>query len=218
MFVKVCGLSTESDVATAVTSGADAVGFVLTDSPRRISPEQAGRLCEAAGAALTVAVFRGESMNVIIETARTAGVQAVQPHGHYPPVELRRALDAGLTVIRAAGIEGNDPLTCAAHGEDLLLVDSAVPGSGLPWDWTTERVRPSGRWLLAGGLRADNIAEAVTALRPWGLDVSSGVERRRGVKDPRLITEFVTVAKSLSTSGCPSPVSDRHRRRLNFFD
>lgn len=204
MFVKVCGLSTESDVAEAVASGADAVGFVLTDSPRRISPEQAGRLAETAGAALTVAVFRGESMSSIIETARMTGLQAVQPHGRYPSAELRRAREAGLTVIRAASINGDDPLTCAAHGEDLLLIDSAVPGSGLPWDWSGERARPSGRWLLAGGLRADNIAEAVAVLRPWGLDVSSGVERHRGVKDPRLITEFVTVAKSLSTPGDPT--------------
>ena len=87
----------------------------------------------------------------------------------------------------------------------MLLVDSSVPGSGQSWDWSEWVARRSEKnWLLAGGLRPDNIAEAIEMLAPWGVDVSSGVERSRGVKEPRLIREFVSAAKSAARSLLPN--------------
>jgi phosphoribosylanthranilate isomerase len=182
-----------------VAAGCDALGFLLTESPRQITADQARCLVESAGSTLTVAVFRGEPMTVVLDLARRAGVAAVQLHGDYRASDIAAATDAGLVVLRAVTSGGPTPPECGAFGEDFLVVDSTEAGSGLPWDWSAPPRQPGGRWLLAGGLTARNVGEAMRLLRPWGVDVSSGVERDRGVKDPDLITEFVTVAKSLDS-------------------
>jgi phosphoribosylanthranilate isomerase len=197
VFVKVCGLRTAEDVATAVEAGADAVGFVLTDSPRRVDAGQAAALVATVPAGvLTVAVFRGEPVAEIADTALDCGVAAVQLHGEYSAADYAALRQFPLRLVRAATATGGDSLRCGDLGEDLLLVDSPTPGSGRTWDWGARAVRPEGRWLLAGGLRPDNVAEAVSRLTPWGVDVSSGVERERGVKDPTLIRAFVAAAKT----------------------
>jgi phosphoribosylanthranilate isomerase len=207
VFVKVCGLSTAEDVATAVDAGADAVGFVLTTSPRRVDAGLARELVASAPpGVLTVAVFRGEPATEIAATALDCGVAAVQLHGDYSPADYAALRRFPLRLVRAASATGDrslrgdslrgGSLRCGDLGEDLLLVDSPTPGSGQTWDWGARDVRPEGHWLLAGGLRPDNVAEAVRRLTPWGVDVSSGVERARGVKDHTLIRAFVSAAKS----------------------
>ncbi|GAA3021686.1 hypothetical protein GCM10020229_36130 [Kitasatospora albolonga] len=102
-----------------------------------------------------------------------------------------------MPLIRATSAAAAAGASCGDFGEDLLLLDSPVPGSGEAWDWAELGAKPpGGTWLLAGGLTPGNVREAIAAARPWGVDVSSGVEVRRGVKDPALITEFVRAAKA----------------------
>ncbi|MER5865547.1 phosphoribosylanthranilate isomerase [Kitasatospora sp. NPDC002040] len=198
MFVKICGLSTAPDVAAAVAAGADAIGFVLTPSPRRIEPEQARLLAEQVPAGvLTVAVFTDEAPEVVRQAATAAGVGAVQLHGDHPPAAFAALRDLGLKLVRATSAAAAAGAACGDFGEDLLILDSPVPGSGEAWDWAELGANPpSGSWMLAGGLNPANVAAAVAAARPWGVDVSSGVEVRRGVKDPALIEEFVRRAKA----------------------
>lgn len=198
MFVKVCGLSTPESIREAVDAGADAVGFVLTASPRVVSPAQVHQLLnEVPDGVATVGVFRHEPTADAIAIARAAGLAWIQLHGDRTPEDVKTAHDAGMKVIRAVTMD-DAPDAFASWGEELLLIDAAVPGSGEAWDYGSVRAKGlEGRqWLLAGGLDPANVAEAARAAGAWGVDVSSGVEVSRGVKDLAKIRAFVTAAKS----------------------
>ena len=194
MYVKICGLSEPEHVAAAVEAGADAIGFVLTRSPRQVRPERAAELAALVpGRVLTVGVFRGEDPATVRAAALASGVRGVQLHGRHPYGDFTALKDLGHTLVRA--VDATADLRCGACDESLLIVDAPRPGSGEPWDWAAVRGRPTGRWLLAGGLAPDNVAAAVAAARPWGVDVSSGVETAPGVKDSALIAAFVAAAR-----------------------
>ncbi|WP_120522049.1 phosphoribosylanthranilate isomerase [Arthrobacter celericrescens] len=197
MFVKVCGLSTPESVQAAVESGADAVGFVLTKSPREVSPEQARALLAGVPEGIAaVGVFRHENAADAVATARAAGLEWVQLHGSRTPADVRTVHDAGLRLIRAVTL-GATPEEFADWGEDLLLVDAAVPGSGEAWDYALmlDKGLAGRKWLLAGGLSPENVASAAQTAAAWGVDVSSGVESSRGVKDLAKVRAFVKNAK-----------------------
>ncbi len=198
MFVKLCGLRTASDVRAAVSAGADAIGLVLTESVRRVEVESARRLvAEIPPEVLTVAVVSGVDATEAGRLSMAAGVAAVQLHGRYPRAAFKELSALPLRLIRATTLAVDTDVTVTAFGEDMLLLDSPVAGSGSRWDLSLlERARPEGHWLLAGGLEPANVAEAIALARPWGVDVSSGIESRRGVKDHGLMREFVAAAKA----------------------
>ncbi|GAA3647402.1 phosphoribosylanthranilate isomerase [Lentzea roselyniae] len=197
MFVKLCGLRTESDVAVAVEAGADAVGFVLTTSPRQIDAGLARGLVAAVPAhVLTVAVVRGITAAEAGELALRTGVQALQLHGDYPKEAFDELAPQPFQLIRATALGPGTDVRTGAFGEELLLIDSLVAGSGEQWDITKLRDnRPTGRWVLAGGLAPETVAGAIGVAAPWGVDVSSGIESSRGVKDHGRMREFVAAAR-----------------------
>ncbi|MCM0615949.1 phosphoribosylanthranilate isomerase [Paenarthrobacter sp. TYUT067] len=198
MFVKVCGLSTPESVREAVDSGADAVGFVLTASPREVSPDQVRILLPLVPEGVhAVGVFRHEEADAAVATARAAGLEWVQLHGHRTANDVTTVHDAGMRLIRAVTM-GASQDEFADLGEDIFLIDAAVPGSGESWDYASVRAKElDGReWLLAGGLEPGNVAFAAAAAGAWGVDVSSGVEASRGVKDLAKIRAFVEAAKA----------------------
>ncbi|MDQ0730594.1 phosphoribosylanthranilate isomerase [Arthrobacter sp. B1I2] len=202
MFVKVCGLSTPESVREAVDAGADAVGFVLTASPRVVSPSQAASLLAGVPSGVSpTGVFRHEPVADAIAIARAAGLEWIQLHGPRTRADVATVHDAGMKLIRAITMgAGQDEFE--DWGEDLLLIDAAVPGSGEAWDYASVAALPvlQGRnWLLAGGLDAANVGQASAAAHAWGVDVSSGVEASRGVKDPAKIRAFVQAAKAAAT-------------------
>lgn len=196
-YVKVCGLSTANDVHVAVEHGADAVGFVLTSSVREISPEDAALLVRSVPEGIeTVAVFRSEDLPTVVDRARRAEVGWVQLHGQRSQIDVEAAHAAGFKVIRAVRRDASVE-EFANWGEELLLIDASVPGSGESWDYAAVRELAAGRdWLVAGGLSPENVAEAVRISGATGADVSSGVESSRGVKDPELIAHFLDAAKA----------------------
>lgn len=192
-FVKICGLRTATDVAAAVTAGADAIGFVFAASPRQVDAHTARVLSAAAGDVLTVGVFKDMPPAEVREVARASGVRAVQLHGDYPKDAFTEVADPAWQLIRAVSYAAPD-LRVGAYGEDILLVDAPRAGSGETWDYESV-AGLSGQWLLAGGLTPANVAAAQRTAGAWGVDVSSGVESSRGVKDATLIAQFVAAAK-----------------------
>lgn len=203
MFVKVCGLSTPESVREAVDAGADAVGFVLTASPRVVSPSQAASLLAGVPHSVSpIGVFRDEPVTDAIAIARAAGLEWIQLHGARSRTDVETVHDAGMKLVRAITM-GASPDEFEDWGEDLLLIDAAVPGSGESWDYASVAALPvlEGRnWVLAGGLEAANVGQAAAAAHAWGVDVSSGVEASRGVKDLAKIRAFVNAAKAAATA------------------
>jgi phosphoribosylanthranilate isomerase len=197
VFVKLCGLRNESDVAVAVEAGADAVGFVLTTSPRQIDAGLARRLvAEVPAHVLTVAVVRGITAAEAGELALATGVAALQLHGDYPKEAFDELAGQPFGLVRATALGPDTDVRTGAFGEELLLIDSPVAGSGEQWDITRlDDNRPTGKWVLAGGLAPDTVAGAISVAAPWGVDVSSGIESSRGVKDHGRMREFVAAAR-----------------------
>ncbi|MFH7593537.1 phosphoribosylanthranilate isomerase [Streptomyces racemochromogenes] len=194
VFVKICGLKTPEDVDVAVAAGAHAVGFVLApNSPRTVTADLARELAaRVPERVLTVGVFRGQPLEEVRRLTGESGVRGVQLHGDEGPEYYEELRAPGRTLLRATA---EHVARCGEYGEDLLLIDAPDPGSGKPWNWgSAQFTAPEGRWLLAGGLGPDNVREAVRATGAWGVDVSSGVERERGVKSPDLIRAFIEAA------------------------
>lgn len=202
VWVKVCGLTTAEDALMSVAMGADAVGFVFAPSPRQVAPGRVREITrQLPPEIITVGVFRDQAPQQVVDAMLTAGLQVAQLHGHESPAdaaEIRRKV-SGLIVAFAAAdsaVERYDE-----YGADALLLDAASPGSGRVFDWSLAHGVPSNRRLiLAGGLDPDNVADAIAAVRPWGVDVSSGVESSKGVKDLRKVRDFVKAARSVPAS------------------
>ncbi|SKC69818.1 phosphoribosylanthranilate isomerase [Plantibacter cousiniae] len=202
MWVKVCGLSEASDVAAAVDAGVDAIGFVFAPgSPRTIEPERvASLLADVPESVLTVGVFRRQSVEEVSRIAGAAGVQAVQLHGDEPPESFQELQAMGWRTLRATSAvhyASENAAERAAYAEELLLLDAPDPGAGKTFDTIALVANPPTRtWILAGGLTPENVQGLIAELRPWGVDVSSGVESSRGVKSPELIRSFVHAART----------------------
>jgi len=191
MFVKVCGLTTADAVATAVDAGADALGFVFANSPRQVTPEQAAALLnEVPGDVTSVAVMLHPAQHEV--DAMFAG---------FDPEWLQTdAADFDELLID----ESVEILPVFRSGQEIppydgpLLFESGKSGQGELADWEqAAELAQTHMLVLAGGLSPENVAKAVEHVRPWGVDVSSGVESERGVKDLGLIKAFVQAAKSV---------------------
>jgi phosphoribosylanthranilate isomerase len=193
-WVKVCGLSRPAEVAAAVESGADAVGFVFYErSPRNVEPDLARRLGTGIEV-MTVAVTVDLDADSLLHVAERAGVNAVQPHGENAAAAARAALTAGLAVLRPVPVAGPVDVS-EVPGDELPLLDSHViggTGAAFDWSWLQGIDRP---FVLAGGLGPDNVAEAIEQVAPWGVDASSGLESSPGVKDLARVAAYVSRAK-----------------------
>lgn len=199
MYVKICGLREAEHVRVAVAAGADAVGVVMNrNSARRATEDQARAVIEvAAGDVSTVLVVNDMAATEAARTVVRLGFDVLQLHGRaYDEADFAAALAITPRVWRATSLDLDPPLTVGAWGEEVLLLDAPKPGSGERWDLSAlTDAAPSGHWLLAGGLTPANVAEAVAAVRPWGVDVSSGVEMAPGAKDSALIERFLQAAR-----------------------
>ncbi len=198
MFVKICGITNEEDALLAVALGADAVGFIFAPSPRQIAALGVRDIVRRLPPEiLTVGVFRDDLPERVIDQCHTAGLRAAQLHGHESPETcqmVRRQVGYVIQVFAA----GSDDLARADQwGADVVMVDAPTPGSGLVFDWGLVDAAPADcRILLAGGLTPANVATAIARVKPWGVDVSSGVERRPGRKDPVKLKAFIDAARA----------------------
>lgn len=198
MFVKICGITSEDDALFAVAMGADAVGFVFAPSSRQIAAQQVYDITRRLPPEiLTVGVFRDEHPDRVIDTVNRSGVKAAQLHGHETRAMVEDVAAQVRWVIKAVVAGSPDASMAHQFGTDMILVDAPTPGSGKVFDWTLIDDLPEGpRYILAGGLTPDNVALAVDRAQPWGVDVSSGVERAPGRKDPLKVKAFIERARA----------------------
>jgi len=197
--IKICGITSVEDALAAVRLGADALGFNFwSDSKRYISPSAA----EAIVARLppfvtTVGVFVNQPEGEIRAIASESGVQVFQLHGDEPPDFCARL---PLPVIKAIPVDQVKALSrLLSYEVSAFLLDTpsrGFGGSGVPFDWSlAEGVSEVAPVILAGGLTPENVAEAIRAVRPYAVDVASGVESHPGAKDPAKMARFIAAAK-----------------------
>ncbi len=201
MFVKICGVTNEEDALLAVALGADAIGFVFAPgSPRLVTVGDVRDIVHRLPPeTLTIGVFRDERPQRVAEIVNGLRLGGAQLHGREPLSEVRWVRTRVPFLIQ--GFRAGDPaIEGSARGPaDVVLLDGGTPGSGELFDWALAEGAPAGtRLLLAGGLAPDNVAAAIRRVRPWGVDVATGVETEPGSgrKDARKLARFLEEARS----------------------
>lgn len=188
--VKICGITNVDDALHAVELGADALGFVFAESPRRVTPVMAQQVIEKLPPFVSkVGVFVDEDKGVVSETAFACNLDALQFHGHESPEYCARFREKGAKVIKAVRVKNSESLEpLSQYLADAYLLDTHVEGmaggTGLTFNWELAlEAKKFGPIILSGGLNPENVAEAIRVVKPFGVDVSSGVEKRTGKKD-----------------------------------
>jgi phosphoribosylanthranilate isomerase len=215
MWIKICGNTSLEDARYAAESGAHAVGFVFAPSPRQVEPNLVGKITPQLPAQLEkYGVFVDAPFDEIVSTVAECGLTGVQIHRSSDeslPSRLRRHFARPISVLRVLHYKDHDPVfdqqlselgrNDALHG---VLVDAsttrAVGGTGTTFNWLQARnsflrAAPHLRLIAAGGLSPENVKEAIQILRPWGVDVVSGVESAPGKKDPAKVLAFIRSAQ-----------------------
>lgn len=205
MFVKICGITRREDAEAAAAEGTDAIGFVFwPSSPRFIEPVRAREIAKALPPSVeVVGVFVNQPASHVREVSTLVGLSRVQLHGDE---EGAMAAAISLPVIKAVSVGDGAGREMLWPEPVLLLVDADDPirrgGTGMTADWSAAAaLAKRRRVLLAGGLRPDNVADAIARVQPFGIDVSSGVERSPGIKDRRLLAALFA-ALADARKGC----------------
>lgn len=223
MWIKICGITSLEDAKAAVDAEADAVGFVFAASPRRVTPETVREITRALPFNIEkIGVFVDSSMDEIVATFETAGLTGAQLHGEYSPdhlSQLRMRMKEKFLPVRVVYVvpyDGDDAgfahrlqslaaMPDTDDGPSVVLVDTRcgdkVGGTGIPFDWGTAQAAfrqhaANLRLIAAGGLQPENVRQAIQTLRPWGVDVSSGVESAPGRKDHQRMKQFIRVSRA----------------------
>jgi phosphoribosylanthranilate isomerase len=200
--IKICGLTRDQDVHNAVVEGADALGFVLyAPSPRAVSAEHAAQLIQKVPAFVTtVALFVNERAEEIQRALTVCPFDLLQFHGDESPEFCRQFNHPYMKAIR---VRSADDIHCAVQqypDAKALLLDAYVEnlpgGTGQAFDW---RLIPqlSIPWVLAGGLNAKNVADAINQVQPFAVDISGGVEASKGIKDAQKIKDFISEVRNV---------------------
>ncbi len=200
VLVKICGVTTAEDALLCGEAGADLIGLNFwSGSKRWVSAERAAEIARTLpGSVRKVGIFVDADRAEIERVIAAVGLDAIQLHGDEPPEDCA---GFAVPVIKAIRV-GDDVASVAAiaeryarDGVDHVLLDGARGGSGVAFDWRRALGVAPGRLFLAGGLRPENVAEAVRLVRPYAVDTASGVESSPGRKDPRRVREFIDNAK-----------------------
>jgi phosphoribosylanthranilate isomerase len=203
MWIKICGMTSEEAVAAAVAEGVDAVGFVFAESVRRLTPRSAARLAQGArGRVRCVAVTRHPSQAAVDEILEAFAPDVLQSDAADLAALCLPAQLEQLPVVRAGG-----PLPAALPAR--LLFEGPLSGAGLPGDWrAAHALARRTELVLAGGLTPANVGTAIAVAQPFGVDVSSGVEMRPGVKSPAAIVSFVSAVRAAAAAPRAQPTGD----------
>ncbi|HUY21523.1 MAG TPA: phosphoribosylanthranilate isomerase [Acidimicrobiales bacterium] len=210
MLVKICGITSEADALLAVGLGADAVGFVFAPSPRQVAPQAVRRIIERVPPEiLTVGVFRNEARTRVVDIVNGIGLRAAQLHGDETAQDTAWVAERIPVTIKAFPVGHPGIARIDDYGVDAILVDALSPGSGEVFDWQlAEGVVDPARLIVSGGLRSDNVADAIAHLHPFGVDVSTGVESEPGRKDPGKMRAFIAAARAAAGEATGGDVED----------
>jgi phosphoribosylanthranilate isomerase len=218
VWIKICANTSLADAQLAAEAGADAVGFVFAPSPRRVTAELAAQIVPQLPAALEkIGVFVDAGFDEIAETVEAAGLTGVQLHFDAPAAlaaQLRERFGAKRRILGVVHFDARAGKRIAAIARDehidALLVDSctaaAAGGTGVAFDWALagktlfQNAEGQKPFIAAGGLTPENVAEAIATLRPWGVDVVSGVETAPGRKDPAKVLAFIERARAAESA------------------
>ena len=201
--VKICGITRLEDALHAVNAGADALGFVFYDkSPRHVIAAQAATICHALPPFITrVGLFVDAPVEFVQSVLQVVPLELLQFHGDETPTYCTRFDKPYIKAVRVHA--ATNLLKCAADFDTAcgLLLDAYVPGvpggTGESFDWKLIPENFSQPVILSGGLTPENVADAIRQTRPWAVDVSSGVESSKGIKDPHKVAQFIANAKGL---------------------
>ena len=200
---KICGLTQPDDAAFAAAQGAWRLGVVFASGPRVVSTAQAREIVAAASGVPVLGVFGSQPVRTMLETIRAAGLAGAQLHGEHSADVARQLRAAGIEVWRVLpigpGMDLSTLLTDAVRDVDAVLLEAQSAagsgGKGIPiapdLARTARLAAPDARVVLAGGLTADNVCDAIGVVRPDAVDVSSGIESSPGVKDRDLLARFL---------------------------
>lgn len=198
MFIKICGTTNEEDALLAVAMGADAIGFIFAPSPRQVAaPAVRDIVRRLPPEVVTVGVFRNQSPEQVVKVVNGIGLKAAQLHGRESTDGVRFVVERVPMVIKA--FVAGDPAipTAKEYGAQIVMIDAPSPGSGQVFDWRlADGVPPGARLLMAGGLTPENVGDAIAQVKPWGVDVVTGVESEPGHKDPVKLRAFVAAARA----------------------
>jgi phosphoribosylanthranilate isomerase len=217
MWIKVCGNTSLEDAQLAVDAGADAVGFVFAESPRRVTREQVKELTPHLPKSIEkYGVFVDPGFEEVVEIVVECGLTGVQLHStsdtglglrlreHFAKIPARGRLGILRVLHYASDFDAQLEELRQDHAVDAVLIDSrtakAIGGTGVAFDWRAAqssflRSAPHLRLIVAGGLRPENVADAIYTLQPWGVDVASGVEASPGRKDPARVRAFADAVR-----------------------
>lgn len=202
VFTKVCGITNPGDARVAADAGADAIGLIFAESPRRLEVEEARRIgISLPDDVLKVGVFVDAEPEEVLRTAREAGLDLAQLHGDETPETVAAIRSAGLPVMKAVRVRNAEALGALGRYEaDLFLLDAWSAklrgGTGERFDWgLAKSLIGRDNILVSGGLTPENVREAIEFFEPYGVDASSSLEERPGKKDHERVRRFVSAAK-----------------------
>jgi phosphoribosylanthranilate isomerase len=223
LWIKICANTSLADAELAAEARADAVGFVFAPSPRRVTADEVAKIAPHLPAAIEkIGVFVDAGFAEIAATVEGAGLTGVQLHFDAPPTlpaQLRERFGPALRILGVMHFDAAAGKRMAAISRDAnvdaLLVDSrttaAVGGTGRSYDWDAARRSIFGvgvqlKLIAAGGLTPENVAEAIATLRPWGVDVVSGVEAAPGRKNAAKVRAFIAIARAAESTTSSSNI------------
>jgi phosphoribosylanthranilate isomerase len=201
--VKICGITSIEDARWAAECGADAIGFVFAESGRRVAPEAAGEIMREMGPFLTgVGVFVDAPVEEVRRALQVSGCTVAQLHGDETQGQIEAL--APYPMVKAVRVKGTIPrdLPGRCRGARAILLDTyaegAMGGTGQRFDLSiaSELVKVGWRVIVAGGLTPENVGEVISAVRPYGVDVSTGVEAAPGRKDPDKVARFIAAVRA----------------------
>jgi phosphoribosylanthranilate isomerase len=205
--VKICGITSLEDARAAIDAGADALGFVFyPPSPRYVTPEQAAGIIQSLPPFVTtVGLFVDVPLDMVNGTAAHCGLDRIQLHGREPPEfcrQVTRPVIKAFRIKNAASLEYLSGYQVCAYLLDAYVAGALPGGTGASFSWAlAAQAKPYGPLILAGGLTPANVEAAIAQTCPYGVDVSTGVERAPGIKDHRKVREFIVRAKGAAAQG-----------------